>query len=36
MHVKVFPDDVCPYAKIVPLKPSKADYTTSFPTFSYT
>ena len=34
--VKVFPDPVCPYAKIVPLYPSKQPSMTSFAIFSKT
>lgn len=36
MQVCVLPDDVCPYANTVPLNPSNAAYTTSWPTDLYT
>lgn len=35
-HVYVLPEEVCPYAKIVPLIPSKAESTIGFPIFSNT
>ena len=34
--VWVFPDEVCPYAKIVPLKPSKTESMIGFAATSYT